>query len=280
MILQVEVLETITISFCVYGLLRFYTYTKDVLRVRRAFVKFVCFKIIVAIRFTQAWVFSLALSYGGKYDLVQKVDFETCTECRYQVVDTSSSFTYNDIIWGIPSLLTCIEMVIFSVLFWYAYSSSEYSQASKPKLERMSVGKAVGDVLNPSDLLHGFANMVDVFLHLRATQGWRNWIMAKKTTGWVGKCLRLTQRARKRQVLVKPEEEAPTAIAGNLEILQPNADKGRDQWELGSLKAEQSWLHLSCELDAPTRARSRDASRSCSPSGGRSMNGTAPRDMV
>ncbi|KAF7186932.1 Transmembrane protein [Pseudocercospora fuligena] len=175
--LWVEAIETVSICFCMYALIRFYTHAKSLLRVRRAFTKFVCFKIIVFIRFTQAWAFSFALQYG--------------------IVTTGSRFSYNDILWGIPCLLTSIEMVLFSATFWYAYNSGDYSYESTLCLERASVLFAILDVLDPRDLLDGFRRMFGLWQHLHGNGGWKEWRAAERRTGWVGKLRALVLKLRR-----------------------------------------------------------------------------------
>ena len=72
---------------------------KNLMKVRRGFSKLIAFKIIVAVRFFQQWIFSILL--------------------QNDVIKTSSTFSYNDILYGLPAVLTCVEMVLFSLGFWY-----------------------------------------------------------------------------------------------------------------------------------------------------------------
>ena len=52
----------------------------------------------------------------------------------------------------------CVETVLFSAAFWYAFSSSEY--AHKSGVRRLPLWKAALDALNPYDLIHGVARAV------------------------------------------------------------------------------------------------------------------------
>jgi hypothetical protein len=52
----------------------------------------------------------------------------------------------------------CVETVLFSAAFWYAFSSTEY--AHKSGMRRLLLWKAVIDALNPYDLIHGVARAV------------------------------------------------------------------------------------------------------------------------
>lgn len=55
----------------------------------------------------------------------------------------------------------CIETVLFSAAFWYAFSSAEY--AHKSGARRLPLWKSVLDALNPYDLIHGVARAVMLF---------------------------------------------------------------------------------------------------------------------
>ncbi|KAK0945161.1 hypothetical protein LTR29_003253 [Friedmanniomyces endolithicus] len=135
----VEIIQSLGIGACVIAILVFRGNMKQRMKVRRGLAKLVCFKIIVFIRFAQAWVFSLLL--------------------QYNVIKTSPTFSYNDILWGIPGLATCAEMVLFSLGFWYAFSSTEYGSNAKPRDSPLPLGKALLDVINPMDLISGIARI-------------------------------------------------------------------------------------------------------------------------
>jgi hypothetical protein len=65
-------------------------------------------------------------------------------------------------VYGLPNTLMCIETILFSASFWYAFSSSEY--ATKTALRRLPLWKAVLDALNPYDLLHGVVRAVMIIV--------------------------------------------------------------------------------------------------------------------
>lgn len=93
--LWTEVVSSISISLCVFSILRLYGKTKPVMKVNRGLAKIVAFKIIVFIRFIQAWVFSGLLdegyispgttfSYnGGFFHFRLPSNFETCTKISH-----------------------------------------------------------------------------------------------------------------------------------------------------------------------------------------------------
>ncbi len=64
--------------------------------------------------------------------------------------------TYNDLTVGVPACLVCIEQVIFAALFYYTFRSNEYVRRNKEgSVQPYTMGRAIGDALNPSDLLCG-----------------------------------------------------------------------------------------------------------------------------
>ncbi|KAK0252085.1 hypothetical protein B0A54_07788 [Friedmanniomyces endolithicus] len=151
----VEIIQSLGIGACVIAILVFRGNMKQRMKVRRGLAKLVCFKIIVFIRFAQAWVFSLLL--------------------QYNVIKTSATFSYNDILWGIPGLATCAEMVLFSLGFWYAFSSTEYGSNAKPRNTPLPLGKALLDVINPIDLLSGIARIFPLWGEIHRSGGWAQW---------------------------------------------------------------------------------------------------------
>jgi len=162
----VEVLQSIGIGACVLSIFNLRNAMKQRMKVRRALSKLACFKIIVFIRFMQAWVFSLLL--------------------QYDVIKTSASFSYNDILWGIPGLATCAEMVLFSLGFWYAFSSTEYGSSAKPRDTPLPLGRAILDALNPLDLVVGIARIFTLSGDLHRSGGWKAYREAQKQTGITG----------------------------------------------------------------------------------------------
>lgn len=69
--------------------------------------------------------------------------------------------TYNDINFGIASFMTCCEALIFSLIFQWSYSSSEYKQGEKldrlgkQPVQRQKTFRAILDALNMADIVNG-----------------------------------------------------------------------------------------------------------------------------
>ncbi|KAM0720406.1 hypothetical protein Q7P37_004542 [Cladosporium fusiforme] len=131
-----SLISSVGIAIAVLSIVRFYARMKSLMKARRGLAKIVCFKAIVGVRFLQSWIFNI---------LIDK-----------NVIHTSSTFTYGDLLYGIPNVLTCIESIFFAASFWYAFSSTEYSSSSG---RRLPLWRAVLDALNPSDLIFGILRM-------------------------------------------------------------------------------------------------------------------------
>lgn len=84
---------------------------------------------------------------------------------------------YGDLLYGIPNALLAAEMVVFSLLFWYAYSAGEYSakatQTNKTYNQPLNFFRAIFDALNPSDLLLGILRIFSLFGSLKSAGGSR-----------------------------------------------------------------------------------------------------------
>ncbi|KAK4561800.1 hypothetical protein LTR86_004479 [Recurvomyces mirabilis] len=78
-----------------------------------------------------------------------------------KLFNPSKKVTYNDINFGIPAFLTCLETAIFSFIFMWAYSSKEYSEGRRmdrfgqAPATRTKTFKAIFDALNLSDIVAG-----------------------------------------------------------------------------------------------------------------------------
>lgn len=71
------------------------------------------------------------------------------------VMKPSKSLSMGDLVYGIPNCMLAIEMVLFGALFWYAYSSTEYSTKARPNYEQLNFFHAMFDAMNPADIIKG-----------------------------------------------------------------------------------------------------------------------------
>ncbi|KAK5127961.1 hypothetical protein LTR85_005078 [Meristemomyces frigidus] len=78
-----------------------------------------------------------------------------------KLFNPTATVTYNDINFGIPSLMTCVEAVIFSLMFQWSFSSGEYAESRRVDrlggnpASRKRTLRAVLDALNLSDIIAG-----------------------------------------------------------------------------------------------------------------------------
>ncbi|KAL1736787.1 organic solute transporter Ostalpha-domain-containing protein [Schizophyllum commune] len=106
-----EIVDFISISIALYGLLVFYGLTKDELKARRPLAKFLTIKLIVMFTWYQSFVVPL----------------------EGRVIHATQYWTETNIANGLNALAICIEMVFFSLAMWWAYNPSEYKkQRSRP----------------------------------------------------------------------------------------------------------------------------------------------------
>nr|VWP01546.1 Glucose transporter rco-3 [Ganoderma boninense] len=122
-----SVIDFISITVALYGLLLFYGLTKDELVGRKPLSKFLSIKLIVMFTFYQSFVFS---ALEGK------------------VIKKSQYWTATNIADGLNALTICIEMVIFSAFMMYAYTWKEYVVPGRPKT---GFGRPLLDSVNYGD---------------------------------------------------------------------------------------------------------------------------------
>lgn len=104
--------------------------------------------------------------------------------------------TYNDINFGMPAFLTCLETLIFSLIFHWAYGAGEYQQRSHRYLEdqnapRLGTWRAIRDAVDLSDIVNA------VWIALKF--GWRSlknwWNGSSQRRGPIGKAIDLVADA-------------------------------------------------------------------------------------
>ncbi|KAI0628302.1 organic solute transporter subunit alpha/Transmembrane protein [Trametes polyzona] len=120
----ITVIDGVSITIALYGLLIFYGLTKDELKGRKPLSKFMSIKLIVMFTFYQSLVFD---ALEGR------------------VIKPTQYWTETNIADGLNALAICIEMVIFSAFMMYAYSWREYVVPGRP---RTSVWRPLWDSIN------------------------------------------------------------------------------------------------------------------------------------
>ncbi|KAJ7045567.1 organic solute transporter Ostalpha-domain-containing protein [Mycena alexandri] len=123
-----EAVDFVSISFALYGLLLFYSLTKDELKGRRPLAKFLSIKLIVMFTWYQSFVFS-ALSD--------------------RVLKATQYWTTTNIANGLNALAVCIEMIFFSALMMWSFTYNEYKR--KPGTPATSIWRPLWDSINYAD---------------------------------------------------------------------------------------------------------------------------------
>jgi hypothetical protein len=178
------------------------------MKVRRGMAKLLCFKGIVFIRFVQTWIFSILL--------------------EKHVFSLGKTFSYNDVLYGIPGVLTCVEMVLFSALFWYAFSSTEYGSGVH-KETPLPLWKAVLHALNPWDIIEGMYKIFPLSIEMSRDGEWAKWRVAMKERSLLRKGIKAMQK-KKGQGRYQELDEGRESYSRPMEM-QPGA---RDSYQEGS----------------------------------------------
>ena len=89
-------------------------------------------------------------------------------------------------------------MVLFSIGFWYAYSSTEYSSKAQSGATPRPIMSAVLHALNPSDLISGTVRAVPMSIALHRSGEWKAWRNVAKESGVTGLVRKGIRRYRNR----------------------------------------------------------------------------------
>ncbi|KAH8832717.1 DUF300-domain-containing protein [Flagelloscypha sp. PMI_526] len=138
--LYIEFIDFISITVALYGLIIFYSLTAAELTGRRPLAKFLCIKLIVMFTFYQSFVFGWL-----EGTVIKATDF----------------WTEANISNGLNALCICVEMVGFSIMFFWAYPAKEYRIAGAAKT---SIWRPLLDSLNYSDFALEIAGSFRFFL--------------------------------------------------------------------------------------------------------------------
>ncbi|KAH7914889.1 organic solute transporter Ostalpha-domain-containing protein [Hygrophoropsis aurantiaca] len=125
--IYLEIIDFVSISVALYGLILFYALTKDELVGRRPLAKFLSIKLIVMFTFYQSFVFSML---------------------EGRVIKSTEYWTATNIADGLTALATCIEMVFFSAFMCWAYTVNEYKQEGRSS---NSIWRPLWDSINYTD---------------------------------------------------------------------------------------------------------------------------------
>ncbi|KAG9244416.1 organic solute transporter Ostalpha-domain-containing protein [Calycina marina] len=158
----VLLLESLAVTIAMYCLIQFYIQLKDDLKAHSPLLKVAAIKLVIFLSFWQSFMISIL------------------TSSTLNIVEPTKYVAYPDLKIGIPSLLLCIEMALFSILHIFAFPYKPYTERAKqsepskypsspmsdqgpifnelgPKQGGFLGIKALIDAMNPWDLVKGFA---------------------------------------------------------------------------------------------------------------------------
>ncbi|KAK3071125.1 hypothetical protein LTR53_009202 [Teratosphaeriaceae sp. CCFEE 6253] len=160
--IAIQAVQSVSTITALLAIVCFYRRLQSPLKARSSLSKFTTFKIIISIALTQGPVFA-GLNQGGVLKSTEYISFE-------------------DWAIGVPALCICCEMLVFSILFSWPFSASEYSlrdleaeKVDRRPLARLSFWFALLDAVNISDVIRG------AFLHSKNVKIVRRKVASGKT---------------------------------------------------------------------------------------------------
>ncbi|KAK6199047.1 Cell wall integrity and stress response component 4 [Pestalotiopsis sp. IQ-011] len=108
----VLVIESVAVTIAMFCVVQFYIQLKEPLAEHKPFLKVLAIKLVIFLSFWQ----SSAISVGTS---------------TLHIVEANDALAYPDLKVGIPSLLLCVEMALFSILHLWAFPYSPYVPGAK-----------------------------------------------------------------------------------------------------------------------------------------------------
>ncbi|KAG7005444.1 hypothetical protein G7Y79_00019g046240 [Physcia stellaris] len=138
---QLEVVRSVSVAVAFLNILAIYTRLRSDLRAHKPFLKLIAIKGIVFLSFLQNIIFTILHSTNA--------------------LKPTSTLSYNDITFGLPNLLLCIEMLLFSFLHLVAFDSTPYHVSGRGSYEGGPLGvKAIAAACNPMDIISAIVQAV------------------------------------------------------------------------------------------------------------------------
>lgn len=140
--LWVEILTIVALVLAIPNVIRFESRMKKegyIEKRHKPAAKLWTFKGLVGLQFLQQIIFGLL---NGR------------------VFNATATITYNDLYYGIPNTITCLEAPLFALAFWWSFNPSEYHpDVVHTQGYKMAFWRACIDSLNISDLVSGVGTM-------------------------------------------------------------------------------------------------------------------------
>ncbi|KAI1409417.1 DUF300-domain-containing protein [Hypoxylon sp. FL1857] len=151
-------IEAIAVTIAMYCLIQFYVQLREPLAEHKPFLKVLAIKLVIFLSFWQ----TIAISLGTS---------------TLHIVNPTAALAYPDLKVGVPSLMLCVEMAIFSIMHLWAFPYAPYVESAKtsfypvpdpsmgipprenehgPKMGGFMGLKAFGDALNLWDIIKAF----------------------------------------------------------------------------------------------------------------------------
>lgn len=127
------IIYNISVTLSLYSLGLFWVCMNEDLKPFRPVPKFLCIKLIIFASYWQGFLLSILVWLGA-------------------IPDTVPDYTPDNLAASIQDALICLEMPIFAVAHWYAFSWHDYADNSK-SAARMPVWYAIRDSFGPRDLI-------------------------------------------------------------------------------------------------------------------------------
>ncbi|GAB7337145.1 hypothetical protein MBLNU457_g2539t1 [Dothideomycetes sp. NU457] len=135
----VQAFEALSVTIAMFCLVQFYLQLKDDLAPHRPFLKVLSIKLVIFFTFWQTWIINILSSSRGP-------------------LNPTNTLAYADIKVGIPTLLLCIEMAIFSVMHLFAFPWKGYKISDDPH-----VGTEAGEAQHYQGGKLGLKAYIDAF---------------------------------------------------------------------------------------------------------------------
>ncbi|KAF4541982.1 uncharacterized protein LTHEOB_8136 [Lasiodiplodia theobromae] len=140
----IVVIGDISLVVCFLAILEFYKTQKAHMTVHKPLLKLLSFKLIVFIIFVQNLVFNFISIPDG--------------------LSADDTVAPRDIKYGLPAFLVCVEMVFFSLFFFFSFGSRIYHPSKRHPEPREHFLVALFHVLNPADVIRDIAKMFSMAL--------------------------------------------------------------------------------------------------------------------
>ncbi|KKY38493.1 hypothetical protein UCDDA912_g01485 [Diaporthe ampelina] len=127
------IIYNISVTLSLYSLGLFWVCMHDDLKPFRPMPKFLCIKLIIFASYWQGFALSILVWLGA-------------------IPDNVEGYTQDNLAAAIQDALICLEMPIFAIAHWYAFSWHDYAD-NRLSAARLPVWYAVRDAFGPRDLI-------------------------------------------------------------------------------------------------------------------------------